>query len=122
MATTGGGGRQGRDSGASEGIGGSRRGERSQRECGARPGCVSRGAQWCGGCGERDDSGGRDRRGVARAWAWRGSGPAGAEEERQARAWACIGAGMCHGVNPRSSVATPAMAMADGGSRPRRNT
>ena len=33
-----------------------------------------------------------------------------------------IGAGMCHGVNPRSSVATPAMAMADGGSRPRRNT
>ena len=114
--------RQGRDSGASEGIGGSRRGERSQRECGARPGCVSRGAQWCGGCGERDGSGGRDRRGVARAWAWRGSGPAGAEEERQARAWACIGAGMCQGVNPRSSVATPAMAMADGGSRPRRNT
>ena len=75
MATTGGGGRQGRDSGASEGIGGSRRGERSQRECGAWPGCVSRGAQWCGGCGERDGIGGRDRRGVARVWAWRGSGP-----------------------------------------------
>ena len=33
MATKGGGARQGRDSGASEGIGGSRRGERSQREC-----------------------------------------------------------------------------------------
>ncbi len=52
MATTGGGARQGRDSGASEGIGGSRRGERSQRECDARPGCASRGAQWCVGYGE----------------------------------------------------------------------
>ena len=33
MATTGGGARQGRDNGVSKGIGGSRRGERSQREC-----------------------------------------------------------------------------------------
>ena len=71
MAMTGGGARQGRDSGVSEGIGGSRRGERNQRECVVRPGSASRGAQWCGGCGERDGNGRHDGRGVARAWAWR---------------------------------------------------
>ena len=63
--------RQGRNSGASKGIGGSRWGERSQQECDARPGCASRGAQWCSGFGERDGNGRRDGRGVARAWAWR---------------------------------------------------